>query len=47
MCVAGVSGDPGVVAVGEVTDTRDPAAGDLFYYDTSFSDTAVWPGTYV
>ena len=43
--VSDVSGDPRVVEVGEVTDTRDPAQGDLFYYGTTFTEAAVWPGT--
>ncbi|CAI8040047.1 hypothetical protein GBAR_LOCUS22327, partial [Geodia barretti] len=37
------AGDPRVVEVGEVTDTRDPEPGDTFYYDSSFSDSSVWP----
>ena len=47
MCVyavAGVAGDPRVVEVGEVTDTRDPGQGDLFYYGSSFSESTMWPG---
>ena len=35
-----------MVVVGEVTDTRNPELGDIFYYDSSFSDSSIWPGIY-
>jgi gamma-aminobutyric acid type B receptor len=36
-------GEPQVRDVGEVTDTRDPQQGDLFYYGSSFTESLLWP----
>ena len=38
------AGDPLVVEVGEVTDTRELASGDLFYFTDSYTEDSLWPG---